>query len=92
MSKVLLQLANESYLVSPELAKRVQDAMPSDRYVNILPVKDTSEPPTLGQHKTSTVFEKAQNRTHPMTDRQKDLAQRMAKHLNKAQQPPCKPK
>jgi hypothetical protein len=88
MNRVLLQLANESFLVSPETAKRVQETVPSDRYVTVTAVRDTPDHPALGQgQRPASVFERAQKEHHPLTDRQKDIAQRMAKHLTKSQQP-----
>jgi hypothetical protein len=88
MNSVLLQLANESYLVSPELARRVQDATPSDRYVTITPVKDTLEHPVLATQQPS-IFERARQRQDDQpTDHEKAVARRWADHLAKRQQSP----
>jgi hypothetical protein len=86
--KVLLQLANESYLVSPETAQKVEEVLPSDRYITVTPVRDEPTAHPLLTKQRPRIFEQAQRKHHPMTDRQKDLAQRMSKHLAKAQQPP----
>jgi hypothetical protein len=88
MSKVLITLANdESYLVSEETARRVEAAIPADRRVTVTPVKDVPDHPLLGQQKTSTVFEREQQKHHPPTDHEKALAKRWAAHMAKRQQP-----
>jgi hypothetical protein len=85
--EMLIQLANDSYLVSEETAQRVQETLPADRYT-VTPVRDEPPPhPQLTKQQPS-VFEQASKKHHPLTDRQKDLAQRMSKHLAKSQQPP----
>lgn len=78
-----MTLLNRVILVSPELAQRVQDVLPSDRTVTIIPVKDTPDHPLLGQNKTSTVFERAQQRHHPPTDHEKAVAQRWGQAPNR---------
>jgi hypothetical protein len=44
--------------------------------------------PLLGQKQKSSLFEQAQKREHPMTERQQELAQRLAKHMTKSQPKP----
>jgi hypothetical protein len=88
--KVLLQLANESYLVSSETTKRVQEVVPSDRYITVMPVRDTPDHPVLGQgQRPASVFERARQRQDddPLTDREKTIARRWAKHMTRRQQP-----
>jgi hypothetical protein len=46
--KVLLTLANESYLVSPEAAQRVVSVLPADKTVTVTQVRDTPDPTTAG--------------------------------------------
>lgn len=77
--KTLLQFADRSFLVSPELAQQVQDAIPSDRYVTVTPIRDEPDHHLLGQRPAKSKFEQAQQRHHPLTDQQKLLAQRMTK-------------
>jgi hypothetical protein len=86
--KVLLTLANESFLVSPETAQKVQSVLPADKTVTVTQVKDVPDHPLLGQKQKPSLFEQAQQREHPMTERQQELAQRLAKHMTKSQPKP----
>jgi hypothetical protein len=89
MSKVLIQLANESFLLSPETAQKEQAIVPSDRYVTTTTVRDVPDHPLLGQGQRPGVFERARHRHQDedqLTDREKEVAQRWANHLTKSQQ------
>jgi hypothetical protein len=83
MSKVLLQLADESFLVSQETAQRVQRSLPADRFVTVTSVRE-AEPPLLSQRKPSTVFERHQPK---LTDKEQEYVKRFARHLTKSKQP-----
>jgi len=71
---------------------RYLQVVPRDRYVTVLPLRDEPMPaPSLGigQPKPST-FKRYSQKHEAMTEKQKDLANRMARHLSKSQSP--KPK
>jgi len=82
MSKVLLQFADQDFLMSPETAQRVEQAITADRFVTITPVK---EEPVLqpGQNKPRSVFDRHQPK---LTDKEKEQAGRFANHLAKRKQ------
>ena len=82
MSKVLLQLADQDFLVSPETARKVEQAIPADRSVTITPVREV---PTLqlNQKQKSSVFDRHQPE---LTDKEKEQAARFARHLAKPKQ------
>jgi hypothetical protein len=79
MSKVLLQLADQDFVVSPETAAKVEKSLPANRYVTITPFK---EQPVmqLGQNRSKSVFDRHQPK---LTDKEKEQAARFAKHLSK---------
>jgi hypothetical protein len=82
MSKVLLQLADRDFIVSPELAAKVEKSLPANRYVTITPIKE--EPALqLGQNESESVFDRHQPK---LTDKEKEQAGRLAKHLAKHKQ------
>jgi hypothetical protein len=78
---VLLQLADQEFLVRPETARRVEQAIPADRSVMITPVREV---PTLqlGQKQKSSVFDRHQPE---LTDKEKEQTARFARHLSKAE-------
>jgi hypothetical protein len=82
MSKVLLQLADQDFLVSPETARKVEQAIPADRSVTITSVE---EPPTLylGGNQKSSVFDRHQPK---LTEKEKEQAARLARHLARPKQ------
>jgi hypothetical protein len=67
-------------LVSEETARKVEQSLPSDRFVTITPVKE--EPLLqLGQNKLkSSVFDRHQPK---LTDKKKEQALCFARHLSK---------
>jgi hypothetical protein len=83
MKKVLLQLADKHFIVSPETAAKVERSLPSDRYVTITPFKE--EPVMqLGQNKSaSSVFDRHQPK---LTEKEKEQVARLARHLAKLKQ------
>jgi hypothetical protein len=97
MKRILLQLADKSFIVSPETASRVVKALPPNRYVTTALLKDdsdddddddddTEDDDDNGNNKPkrqSGVFSKHQPK---LTDKQKEQAARIGKHLSKAAQ------
>ena len=83
MKKVFLQLADESFVVSEETAAKVQQAIPPDRYVTVTSIREP-ELPLLGQSsRKSSVFDRHQPK---LTDKEKEQAARLARHLAKLKQ------
>jgi hypothetical protein len=59
--KVLLQFADESYLVSPETAAKVQRSLPANRFVTVTPIEEKPEPGIQpGGNQKSTLFDRHQ--------------------------------
>ena len=85
MRKILLQFADGDFLVSPETADRVKQVVPANRFVTTTTVEvpDPDLPTRLGV-KGQSVFER--HRTDNLTPKQRQLAERMSKHLT----PPSK--
>ena len=84
MSQVLLQLQDENFIVSEDTARQVQKSLPPSRYVTITPI--TEPTPLLGgSKKPSSIFDKYQP---SLTDRQKELAAKITRHLEKARSKP----
>jgi hypothetical protein len=78
MSKVLLQLADQDFVVSSETAAKVEKSLPADRFVTITRVEEPAM--QLGQNKSNSVFDRHQPK---LTDKEKEHAARFAKHLAK---------
>jgi len=81
--KVLLELADASFVVSSETAAKVEKSIPADRFVTITPFKE--EPVMqLGQNKSaSLVFDRHQPK---LTEKEKEQAAQLARHLAKLKQ------
>jgi hypothetical protein len=95
MSKILVQLADAEFLVSPDLAAKIQSA--ADAFNKVVTVTNIEEPklPRLGSQdkEDSSTFDRCRP---PLTDRQRNQAQRIAeafsRHRSKSQPPPSRRK
>ena len=93
MKKVLLELADESFVVSQETASRISAIVPPDRYISISAAKNDDEDESdedesdedddddNGNKKKSSVFQRYQPK---LSDREKEQAKRIAKALSKS--------
>jgi hypothetical protein len=79
--KVLLQLADQDFVVSSETAAKVERSLPTNRYVTITIEKEPIL--QLGQNKSKSVFDRHQPK---LTEKEKEQAGRLAKHLAKRKQ------
>ena len=80
MSQVLLQLADQDFVVSSETAAKVERSLPANRFVTITSFKQ--EPALqLNDKQKSSVFDRHQPK---LTDKEKEQALRFARHLSKA--------
>jgi hypothetical protein len=80
-TKVLLQFADQDFLVSPETAQKVEKALPANRFVTVTAIKEPAL--QLGDKQKSSVFDRHQPK---LTDKEKEQAGRLAKHLAKRKQ------
>jgi hypothetical protein len=74
--------SNEDFVVSPETAAKVQQAISPDHYVTVTPIREP-ELPLLGGKQKSSVFDRHQPK---LTDKEKEQAARFARHLAKPNQ------
>jgi hypothetical protein len=93
MKPVLLELADGSFLVSPETAAKLASRLPPDRFVTVTSGKDDDDDDDddeddeddddngNNKKKSDSVFDKYQ---HPLTQPERNYAQRMARHLTKS--------
>jgi len=88
MSKVILELANEVFIVSEDTARRVQAALPPDRTVTIVPIVEPERHPLnlmLEQRQAPpSKFDKFRQATMPLTGREQQQAQRIAEKMSKS--------